>query len=52
MSCIVCGAETHRDDADNIRCNGCERTVGYCRCTPSAEKAPRPKREMRGCEDE
>jgi len=31
MTCD-CGAQTHRDDAMNSRCNGCERLVRQCIC--------------------
>lgn len=30
--CESCGDETHRDDAMNRRCNGCERLVRLCDC--------------------
>lgn len=30
--CEKCGADTHRDDAMNSRCNGCEWLVRECIC--------------------
>lgn len=32
--CEGCGGTTHRDDAMNRRCNGCERLVHQCVCHP------------------
>jgi hypothetical protein len=32
MSCIVCGSDTHRDDAMDQRCNSCEHKVRQCIC--------------------
>jgi len=34
MACEKCGADTHRDDAMNIRCNGCEHLERQCDCEP------------------
>lgn len=30
--CEKCGNKTHRDDAMNRRCNGCEHLVRLCDC--------------------
>lgn len=32
MTCEKCGAEAHRDDSMNMRCNPCERLVRQCVC--------------------
>jgi hypothetical protein len=33
-TCEKCGADVHRDDAMNQRCNGCEWLVRECICEP------------------
>lgn len=33
--CEKCGSSTHRDDAMESRCDGCEYLVRQCICTPS-----------------
>lgn len=41
MTCEKCGRPAHRDDAMNMRCNGCERLVRQCDCT-----AEEPERKL------
>lgn len=38
MVCDKCGRTTHRDDAENSRCNGCEHLVRQCICLPEEIK--------------
>lgn len=38
MTCEKCGAETHRDDAMDRRCNSCEHLVSQCNCGPRGLK--------------
>jgi hypothetical protein len=40
MSCDKCGSATHRDDAMNVRCNGCEHLIRQCICKDKENAMP------------